>query len=301
MTARVSRTSQTQCACGWQSKVTTAKLAAYALRKHSCELHRLRTDRATRVTARRTDPGVVRECTHKVARHEHGTRAAFVLDRCKCRPCREANNTAEGHRRKEQAYGRWQPYVDAQPTRNHVEQLRATGMGLKRIAAVSGVPHGALAKLVYGDRTRGLAPSKRVRPATAAAILAVTPALEHLGERVVVDSTGTRRRVQALIALGWSMSELARRLDRLPTNFARVVHAPTCSASTARKVRALYAELWMTPPPETTHRQRIAASRARNLAAQKRWPPPLWWDDEDLDNPAYTAASAYRPAQRAAS
>jgi AraC-like DNA-binding protein len=299
VTRRAPRTAQTRCDCGWQSKVTTAGLAARALAVHSCDLHRAKVARAARVAARRSDPGTVRDCTHKVARHQHGTRAAFVLDRCTCRPCRDANTAVEAHRRKEQAYGRWQPYIEAEPARQHVRLLQARGMGWKRVAHAAGLSPSVLWKLLYGDPSRNLAPSKRIRPSTAAAILNVTADLDALGARTPVDATGTRRRLQALVAAGWSMSQLAQRLNRQPSNFNRLFYETTCGAATARQVRALYAELWMTPPPEATHRQRIAATRARNLAAQKRWPPPLWWDDDDIDDPTYTAASSYRPVRAA--
>jgi hypothetical protein len=109
----------------------------------------------------------------------HGTRARYVMGPgpgqgpgCRCAPCRAANRAAENQRTKLIAYGRWQPYVDAGPAREHVRQLAARGIGWKQAAMLAGVPTGAMSKLLYGG-PGGRPPSQRVRPGTAAAILAV--------------------------------------------------------------------------------------------------------------------------------
>lgn len=143
--------------------------------------------------------------------------------------------------------------MDAEPARAHVTMLRASGLGLKRIAALAGVGHGALSKLVYGDSARGMAPSSRIRPATERRILAVQPSLDVLGARRPVDGTGTRRRLQALVALGWSMTEVGRRLGWSPANACSLIggNGPV-GAGTARAARALYDELWSARPPGRT-------------------------------------------------
>jgi hypothetical protein len=184
--------------------------------------------------------------------------------------------------RRQIAYGRWQPYVDAEPARQHVLALRASGMGPKRIAEVSGVPHGSLAKLIYGDKKRGTAPSKRIRPETEAKLLAVGPD-PYPG--AVVDGIGTRRRLRALIALGYPSSDLARRLGFEPTNFWRVVTASPLKGveeGTRAAVAALYDELAMVLPESGRH-----ADRARAIAARHGWAPPLGLDDDRLDDPTY--------------
>lgn len=212
---------------------------------------------------------------------EHGTNARYHIDGCRCGPCRAAAVEHERHRRRMIAYGRWQPYVDAQPARDHVLALRAAGMGPKRIAEVSGVPHGSLAKLIYGDKRRGMEPSKRIRPETAAKILAVEPDLYPGG---IVDGIGVRRRLRALVALGYSQSHLARRLGVEPTNFYRLIHGKPgrgVSEANRKATGALYDELAMKLPPER------GAVRARAAAARHGWVPPLALDDDRLDDPTY--------------
>ena len=291
MTTRAPRDASTSCPdCGWTSKVTTAGLAAKALRGHSCGKYRALQERIARGRARRA--AVDRRpkpCTHKQARHQHGTRACYVLDKCRCRPCARAN--AENQRRVERltGYGTWQPYVDAQPARDHIEQLRAAGMGLKRIATAASLSHSTLTKLVYGKRMPDgtYQPTAGVRPDTEQRILAVTAHIDTLGAHALVDGTGTRRRLQALVALGWSQRKLSIALDvgHDGSNFGRLIGAPVVHAATARAVRDLYNQLSMQLPPATNQRERISVNRSRNYAAARGWLPPLALDDDTLDIP----------------
>src|SRR4051812_1680110 len=102
----------------------------------------------------------------------HGTRAKYVLEKCRCEPCTAANR--EYVRASSQRAA--PAYVDAGPARRHITELRDAGVGLKTVAKAAGVSHGALSKLVYGETARGGKPTKRIRPETMERILAVTPA-----------------------------------------------------------------------------------------------------------------------------
>jgi len=234
---------------------------------------------------------------------EHGTRACYIFgpdsggDRgrgCRCRPCAKANRDAENQRTRLIAYGQWKPYVDAGPAREHLRVLAGSGIGWKRAATLSGVSTGSVSKLLYGgpgDRP----PARRIRPETEAAILAVRPSPELLTDGGRTDATGTRRRVRALVARGWSQAKIAARLGMQPGNFGDVVYRrPMVTAATARAVERLYAELWDQAPPESSHREKIAASRARNYAAERGWPPPAAWDD--IDDPQARPADGWRRA-----
>jgi hypothetical protein len=216
-----------------------------------------------------------------VSERQHGTNTRYHIDGCRCQPCRKAARDYERAKNRQIAYGRWRPYVDAEPARQHVLKLRAAGMGPKRIAEVSGVPHGSLAKLIYGDRKRGMSPSRRIRPETAAKILNVE--LDPY-PHAIVAGVGARRRLRALIALGYGQSDLARRLGFEPTNFTRIVNAaPTKGVEerTRAAVAALYELLSMVPPIGAT------ADRTRALAKERGWVPPLGLDDDRLDDPTY--------------
>jgi transcriptional regulator with XRE-family HTH domain len=216
----------------------------------------------------------------------HGTYARYKLDGCRCYPCAAAASTYNTQRERAIAYGRWTPYVDAAPVREHIRTLQGCGVGLRTIAAAAGVDRKRLQAILNGRPGRGTPPQPKVRPATAAAILAVEPALDLLPAKTVIDGGGTRRRLQALVTLGWSQAKLADRLGWTPTNLGTLLRGDRTTAATARKVRALYDELWNQAPPEATHREKIAASRARNHAQKLGWAPPLAWDDDDIDDPS---------------
>lgn len=172
---------------------------------------------------------------------EHGTHAKYAVDRCRCEPCRLAQREYNRNRVRQMSRpdGVWRPYVDAGPAREHIEWLRSCGVGIKTVAKLSGVPHGGLSKLMYGDRARGMGPSRRIRPATAERILAVMPAMATGAQKVPAGPTW--RLLDELITRGWSKSELARRLGF--ESPALQISRQAVRASTARKIEGLHAEL----------------------------------------------------------
>lgn len=215
---------------------------------------------------------------------QHGTYVKYKLDGCRCYPCGFADSQYRDRRRRAIAYGTWQPYVDAEPAREHVRTLQEFGLGWKRIAHLAGVPNSTMWKLLYGARQRGMAPSKRIRPETAQKILAVEPRLDLLGTRIPVDATGTRRRLQALTAGGWPQAQLAARLGIHPSNYCTMLARPQVNIGTARASAALYDELWNADPANHgVHPQGI--SRARNYAKNHGWAPVGAWDDDTIDDP----------------
>src|SRR5690606_35234222 len=135
-------------------------------------------------------------CLHRVARHEHGHYATYTLDGCRCLPCAAAASEYELNRLRNAAYGRTR-HTDAGPVREHLAALATAGVGLKRVAVVSGVSTGTLTKIVYGvsrgDGTRR-PPSSRVLKTTADKLLAVTA--RDVAPAALVDGTGAARRLQ---------------------------------------------------------------------------------------------------------
>lgn len=92
-----------------------------------------------------------------------------------------------------------------------------------------------------------------------------------------IDATGTRRRIQALCALGWSRPEMAARLGVGPRSMGHYLTVATVTTSTAARVRRLYDELAM---------HAGSSQRVRAHARRQGWVPPLAWDDDEIDNPA---------------
>ncbi|MER7070950.1 hypothetical protein [Terrabacter sp. NPDC000476] len=258
-----------------------------ALTIHSCEKWLAKQASEKRRLAR--EAGVdktPKPCQHKHAHHEHGTHACYVLDRCRCADCTSANTAYERKRGRLHAYGRFgQKWVDAGPAREHVLELGRQGLGLKKIVALSGYSQGAMTKLVYGNGSRP--PTRRILRVHAEAILAVRADITTLAGGAVLDGTGTRRRLRALMALGWSQSKLARRMGYEVRNFCVLINGDRdVTAKTARSVRAIYDELWNTQPPQATRGDKGAYTRSLRYAAERSWAPPLAWDDDSIDDPA---------------
>lgn len=268
--------------CGYtRDRLSSQAAADYTLRRHSCE--RQRSLAARRQAVRDREARVDRTpkpCGHG-GRHEHGTKVMHTADGCRCRPCSDAATAYYAHIRRQRAYGRWSPRVPAGPAREHLAKLVSAGVGLWRVSQLTGVAYHVLTR-IYGDDPR------EIRRSTADRILALDPAdpLEALADRGVVDATGTVRRIRALVAIGYSQCRIADALGWASNNLTDLTHGRTkCAARTAREVRDLYDRWSMHPPQPTEWREKISVSRSRRYAAARGWPPPLAWDDEDIDNP----------------
>lgn len=220
-----------------------------------------------------------------MADRPHGY-ARYRLNGCRCGVCKGAVRTYNRKQVIDRANGR-PATVDAEPARQHVLALRAEGMGLRQIAAAAGLNRKVLNTLLNGRSDRGDPPSARLRFKSAEAILAVrAPTVETLRDKTLVPAFGLHRRIQALVACGWSQAKLAERLGVTRSNFGTFMKQDDATAATARRVHALYRELQDLTPSEDTHRDRIAASRARRYAAEHDWFPPIAWDDDTIDDPA---------------
>lgn len=108
------------------------------------------------------------------------------------------------------------------------------------------------------------------------------------GNPRLVDATGTRRRIHALIALGYRHTVLAAELGVSHDVVRKRSLAPKVNRETATAVAAMYDRLSMRLPEERTHGEKIAVSRARNLARRNGWLPPLAWEEGTIDDPAAT-------------
>jgi transcriptional regulator with XRE-family HTH domain len=194
----------------------------------------------------------------------------YPLRRGYCRSC-------DNDRRRR--YGYECSYVDAEPVRQHVRALQAAGIGQRRLAQLAGLQRNTVRIITNGRSERGGAPTKRVHQSTAEAILAVRiPDIPHdpaIAGKQLVDSLGSVRRIQSLVAYGYSRREIARRIGITPNTLSRIVREPKMLASTARKIAELYTELEATPG---------TYSRSINEGRKNGWKPPMAWDD-DIDKP----------------
>lgn len=279
--------------CGHVGTYKTVGLADHHFARHSCERALAQAATAKRVAERATASGPERPCTHKRAHHPHGNRLRYVLDKCRCRPCRDAAADYERKRARLRASVAWgtadDPLVDAELARRHVRALMAQGMGLKRIKKVSGVGQDTLGALLYGKfvddpshpdhRPRRKRITRRVHDALMAVEL-------DLADGARIDSTGTARRLQALVVVGWSKRALAKLLGIQQGNMHNLFtpHLKV-TVGTARRAKDLYDRLWDTEPPTGTRYQRISVTKAKAYAKAQRFAPPLAWDDDTIDDP----------------
>jgi hypothetical protein len=288
---RVSRSCPT---CGYTADYATPRLADAHHPRHSCAKHRRGLEQARR-RAERLQARVKQECTHPQARHRHGTRTAYVKDCCRCPHCTAANTAASRAVARERIYGRWHPYVDAGPIREHIAALRAAGIGVERIAELGGLSVNHVRQLAEHGRD-GLPTTQRVRPSTAARVLGIDIDDANRAPHSRVDATGTRRRLQALMATGWTVELLAAELGRRSNTLHRSMASASVTARTAHEVAGVYERLCNATPPLATSDQRAAADAARAHAATQGWLPPLAWDDIDTDTTA--SAPTAGPSQR---
>lgn len=217
----------------------------------------------------------------------HGTLSRHKHYRCKCDLCRKAGRDYMNMRSRLIAYGRWQPYIDAEPVRAHVRMLCGFGIGIPQTRRLSEVSNGSMSLLMYGRGNRP--PSRRVRTQTADRILTVKPSIDAVAPSALVDGTGTRRRLQALVAIGWPQIELARHtgVDKMTINDQVRLISTTIYGSTARTVRTLYDQLWNVDPRTRGVTERWV-EEARAMAKDRGWAPPGAWDDDYIDSPAAT-------------
>lgn len=210
-------------------------------------------------------------CTAK----RHGTRAAYIVDRCRCPEARAANTAyaaARDRRNLQAKYGAAAPLtVRASETRAVLAHLEAAGWTRRRIAAESGLRREQLSRVVGGTYR----PVESVRWATHHALLRLLDQPTPVAPGSLVDATGTWRRLHALVANGWPKTVLA---GRLGLGRALQLRTDRVTVRNADKVRALYEELWAVEGP---------SAAARAMAERNGWLRPLWWDDELIDDPAY--------------
>jgi hypothetical protein len=210
--------------------------------------------------------------------------ARYRLDGCRCYVCGYARSQYDDNRNRAIAYGTWHPWADAAPVRAHILTLQSCNLGLRRIADLAGCDRKRLQAITTGRPDRGTGPQDQVRPELASAILAVEPTLDNLGGSTVISATGTTRRLQALVAVGWPQMHLGCRLGMTPGNFGATLQRPRVIVRTARAVRDLYDAVWRADPTE--HGATAAGvSRARKAAAEQRWAPVGAWDDDTIDEP----------------
>jgi hypothetical protein len=106
-----------------------------------------------------------------------------------------------------------------------------------------------------------------------------------------IDPTGTVRRIRALYALGWSGSEIGKRIGRSEEWTRHIESRTAVSTKTALTVADLYERLCMTIPDSPY------AERVRDMARARGCLPPLAWDNiDDPNERPRVVAQRYTPS-----
>jgi hypothetical protein len=166
---------------------------------------------------------------------------------------------------------------------DHIEQLRSAGFGYRRISDLAGVGFTTARDIAHPRSTR-----KFVSAPVAAKLFAVT--IEDRPARI--NPVGVGRRIEALIALGYTENRIADSLGITQSNLWKLFggRATWVRPETFAKVDAVFRELSVLPMPEGW-----VAERARRRARRRGWVPPLAWDEHEIDDPAATPAQRWKP------
>lgn len=160
-----------------------------------------------------------------------------------------------------------------------VRAFRARGMSFVQMERQTGVPLNRIFDFATKDKafvhTKTWAPLSRL-------------VFEQPDPHVRIDPTGTRRRIAALWAAGYSIPWLVERLG-FPRRYIQMVIAGQGAVSaveyrTFEAVSALYDECAYVGPAVKGVSDR-SAKYARTFAAKKNIPTPGCWDADTIDDP----------------
>jgi hypothetical protein len=215
----------------------------------------------------------------------HEKLTCYVDYRCRRPDCVDRYTQQNRARRLAHANGTWDKLIDAEPVRQHLLTLHAAGITIHRVATLTGMEYANVRIYTQHGYKNSEPRRRRITPEVAARILAldineITPAK--------IDATGLKRRIQALAVIGWPTEHVASRAGLSPRNISTLIQQPTVLAATAQAITTAYDELRHRSARRNGVSKNVA-TRTRNRAATKRWPPPKYWDETGaIDDPHFT-------------
>lgn len=219
----------------------------------------------------------------------HNTLTCYTEYKCRLPECVDRFNGWQRDRLRAMAAGTWQPYIDAAPVREHLLKLHAAGITPHRIEVLTGLDWKSIRLFTQPCVNQGRGMTRRTTPEIAAKILAIEVAPFLSGR---VDATGTRRRLQALSAIGWPLRELGPHIGVEPDGVRRIVsRGSRVFGSTAQAVADAYDEL-RTSKPQKHGVSDLGINRALRRAKQLRWAPPKYWNQHPgaIDDPHFESS-----------
>lgn len=195
---------------------------------------------------------------------EHGTQTCYRYG-CRRAECRNADRLAR--KRDELRRLRGVPgHVDGTRVASHIRLLLATGWTVQELARTTRISYRTITYVLSGQRS--------MQTRNAVKILAIKP----LNGPSRVDATGTRRRIQALARIGWTLKTIAQRSGHSYSYFARILNGSVTAVSrdTADQVAVAYRSLVRTQGPSLG---------TRTIAERNGWHGPFAWDESTIDDP----------------
>ncbi|MFF4526935.1 hypothetical protein [Streptomyces bluensis] len=158
--------------------------------------------------------------------------------------------------------------ADVRPVAGHLRHLIASGRSIAAISQDSGVSLNTIRKILKQRRPE-------IWRTTADKLLALPDVPD---KAALIDSTGTVRRLQALVVMGHSQQTISGEVGCTYTYISMLTHGQraTVTVALALAVQAAYDKLSMHPGPSVQGKAR---------AARYGWNGPLSWDDDTIDDP----------------
>lgn len=212
----------------------------------------------------------------------HNNLTCYTDYGCRLRDCVDRYLAWERDRVARHADGTWDNLIDATPVRDHILKLKTAGFPPYRTAKAAGVPVQSVLDFLGTNRPR----RHRTSPATAAKLLAVTA---NNTAPKQVPAVGTHWRVKALVAVGWPMHTLDRRLGFKAERMRQILAHGDVTPATQTLITATYDGL-CNERPECNGVPKHCARWAREHARVRRWPTPAYWDGFPgaIDDPHFT-------------
>ena len=188
--------------------------------------------------------------------------------------CRTHYNAHLRQRSRSEGYTRG--LVDATPVHEHLAAMERAGLSHNAQARLVGIENRHLYRLKQRPKCTG----RTLKRVLDTPIPMVTHEVVEPGAKI--DATGTQRRIQGMIAMGYSCAALARMLNTPVQVVSQISlkYRTQTTANFAERVASLAKGLQLRPGPTTG-----AGKQARNRAIRHGWVPLLAWDEDSIDDP----------------
>ena len=196
--------------------------------------------------------GVMNRTNKRNGERLHGSRAKYVIEKCRCEACRKANSESVNMRYRLKVTGQYQPFVDAEPARRRINYLVLSGLRIKAdICRITGMSQTTLWKIRKGIR-------RKVTPETLRRLMELDPlVIERGGSYVPADELWET--VYRIMECGYSKAWIARRLGRKAP--ALQIGTRKIKRGTADAIQELYRFARVNPAPAGN-----VSSRSKNYA-----------------------------------